>query len=100
LQPSKRQPSYQRCSLATAVESLPLISGSKTVGYRRPLAPEDERAELGGRDDVDPAILVQISSIGVRADAGTVVNEFRHELRAAGRFRVRTVRYQTSTGSP
>src|SRR5579863_586032 len=50
--------------------------------------PKDEGAAIGGSDDIDGAIMVQVDRREVRSHPRTVVNQLRYKLGAAGRLRI------------
>ena len=72
------------------------LSKRSSVAISSPaLPPENKRAPVGRRHDVDVAVFVEIGRGHVRADAGLVVDQLGNELGAAGSLRVlRTVRNQ------
>src|SRR5260370_19344166 len=61
-----------------------LLTGDATRSPVLLPAREDERAAVGGNGYVESAIAVEVEREDLRPRAGTVVNQLRHELRAAG----------------
>jgi hypothetical protein len=52
------------------------------------LVPENEGATIGGRDDIDGAVVIQVYGGEVRTNAGAIVNQLGHKLRSTLGLRV------------